>query len=454
VARIVAGPIELIGGTRAPHHQHLFLWPCLLSLLESRGGLLSWRRDPGPWHPMLARRPQLSGAQPGRMGRGQACATGPALRGSRCARSRRPSAVIPKSPWGCFFNLGGQKIRGGSALTRWVHPPPAYKWGPGHRDGHSIPSTHDMLGVTVFTVLLAYTSSCGVPIFQPNLSARVVGGENAVPHSWPWQISLQYLKNGVWRHTCGGTLITPSHVLTAAHCISNTLTYRVALGKNNLEVENEEGSVFMGVDTIFVHEKWNSFLVRKKLEVQDVYGGPLLTLGPTPNSQPGPLSVGLREQALLPFTTSALDSSNDIALIKLAEPVELSDTIQLACLPEEGSLLPQGYPCYVTGWGRLWTNGPIADELQQGLQPVVDHATCSQRDWWGNNVKDTMVCAGGDGVISACNGDSGGPLNCQAKNGSWEVRGIVSFGSGLSCNTLKKPTVFTRVSAYNNWINE
>lgn len=51
-------------------------------------------------------------------------------------------------------------------------------------------------------------------------------------------------------------------------------------------------------------------------------------------------------------------------------------------------------------------------------------------------------------------GDSGGPLNCQAENGSWEVRGIVSFGSGLSCNMRKKPTVFTRVSAYIDWINE
>ncbi|EFB21826.1 hypothetical protein PANDA_010363, partial [Ailuropoda melanoleuca] len=278
-------------------------------------------------------------------------------------------------------------------------------------------------------------SSCGVPIFQPNLSARVVGGDNARPHSWPWQISLQYLKNGTWRHTCGGTLIANNYVLTAAHCISNfvvhlliqpvftahaqcatrtnplpllsnTLTYRVALGKNNL-VEDEEGSVFANVDSIIVHKKWNSFLVR-----------------------------------------------NDIALIKLKEPVQLSDTIQVACLPEAGSLLPQDYPCYVTGWGRLWTNGPIADELQQGLQPVVDHATCTQRDWWGSMVRDTMVCAGGDGIISSCNGDSGGPLNCQAKSGFWEVRGIVSFGSSLGCNTVKKPTVFTRVSSYINWIKE
>lgn len=58
---------------------------------------------------------------------------------------------------------------------------------------------------------------------------------------------------------------------------------------------------------------------------------------------------------LLPIQTSALNFSNDIALIKLAEPVELSDTIQVACLPEEGSLLSKDYPCYVTGWGRLWS---------------------------------------------------------------------------------------------------
>ncbi|XP_004637831.2 chymotrypsin-C [Octodon degus] len=264
-----------------------------------------------------------------------------------------------------------------------------------------------MLGITVLTSLLAFASSCGVPTFQPDVLARVVGGEDAVPHSWPWQVSLQYLKDTEWRHTCGGSLISSQHVLTAAHCINKSFTYRVALGKSDLTVEDEPGSVIVGVDTIHVHEKWNTLLIR-----------------------------------------------NDIALIKLAEPVELSDTIQAGCLPEEGSVLPQDYPCYVTGWGRLWTNGPIADVLQQGLQPVVDYATCSQWDWWGFRVTKNMVCAGGDGVISACNGDSGGPLNCQAENGSWKVHGIVSFGSGLGCNTAKKPVVFTRVSAYLDWINE
>ncbi|KAL2296562.1 hypothetical protein Nmel_015881 [Mimus melanotis] len=65
-----------------------------------------------------------------------------------------------------------------------------------------------------------------------------------------------------------------------------------------------------------------------------------------------------------------------------------------------------------------------------------------------------MVCAGGDGIISSCNGDSGGPLNCQGADGSWQVHGIVSFGSSLGCNYYRKPSVFTRVSAYNSWIEQ
>jgi len=51
-------------------------------------------------------------------------------------------------------------------------------------------------------------------------------------------------------------------------------------------------------------------------------------------------------------------------------------------------------------------------------------------------------------------GDSGGPLNCKNSEGVWEVHGIASFVSGLGCNYVKKPTVFTRVSAFNDWIDQ
>ncbi|XP_041129978.1 chymotrypsin-C-like [Polyodon spathula] len=255
-----------------------------------------------------------------------------------------------------------------------------------------------------YVVFSVEAYSCGVPAISPAIS-RVVGGVDARPNSWPWQISLQYSKDGNWYHTCGGTLIATNWVLTAAHCISKSKTYRVELGKYNLK-EAEAGSIAIPAAEIIVHEKWNSLFIL-----------------------------------------------NDIALVKLKEHVALSDSIQPACLPIEGQLLPHNNPCYITGWGRLYTNGPLADNLQQALLPVVDHATCTLPDWWGGMVKEKMLCAGGDGEVSGCQGDSGGPLNCQRSDAAWVVHGIVSFGSGWSCNYPKKPTVFTRVSAYTDWIN-
>ncbi|XP_063032787.1 chymotrypsin-C-like [Melospiza melodia melodia] len=268
-----------------------------------------------------------------------------------------------------------------------------------------------MLGAVCLVVLLGYgcptAYGCGQPAVPPQLSSRVVGGEDAVAHSWPWQISLQYSRSGSWNHYCGGTLIAPQWVLTAAHCISSSLTYRVALGRQDVSEADEPGSVAVAVEKIIVHEDWDDYYIR-----------------------------------------------NDIALVKLAEEVQETDTVRVACLPAADKILPNDYPCYVTGWGSMRTNGPLATILQQALLPVVDYETCSQWDWWGSTVKKTMVCAGGDGTTSGCNGDSGGPLNCQRDDGIWEVEGIVSFGSARGCNTKRKPTVFTRVSAYIDWINE
>ncbi|NXF69210.1 CTRC protein, partial [Ciccaba nigrolineata] len=200
------------------------------------------------------------------------------------------------------------------------------------------------------------------------------------------QISLQYDSSGTWRHTCGGTLIDPSWWLWAWRRSSCTRSGTPSSSCRGWDASGAGGE----------------------------------------HRGQGPLSSQLGSPC-----------SNDIALIKLAQAVKESETIQPSCLPPAGLILENGYPCYITGWGRLRTNGPLADTLQQALLPVVSYEICSQRDWWGSNVRTTMVCAGGDGVTSGCNGDSGGPLNCQ-REGLWEVHGIVSFGSALGCNTAKK----------------
>ncbi|XP_053280975.1 chymotrypsin-like elastase family member 2A [Pleuronectes platessa] len=261
-----------------------------------------------------------------------------------------------------------------------------------------------MRSLLVLTLMVATAYGCGLPTFPPVLS-RVVAGDDVRPHSWPWQISLQSDSSGRYRHVCGGTLISSLWVLTAAHCISDRYSYRVELGKHSLQA-SEEGSVALSAAEIITHEDYNVLLSR-----------------------------------------------NDIALIKLSSPVTFSDTIMPACIPDAAVTLQHGSRCYVTGWGRLLTEGPLADILQQALLPVVGRDICTQPDWWSVLATDKMVCAGGDGITAGCNGDSGGPLNCQNPDGSWDVHGVVSFGSGLGCNVLQKPTVFTKVNSYISWIN-
>uniref|UniRef100_A0A673M6B5 pancreatic elastase n=1 Tax=Sinocyclocheilus rhinocerous TaxID=307959 RepID=A0A673M6B5_9TELE len=234
---------------------------------------------------------------------------------------------------------------------------------------------------------------------------RVVGGEVARPNSWPWQISLQYLSGGSYYHTCGGSLIRANWVMTAAHCVDTSRTWRVVLGDH--DIYSQEGrEQYMSVSNVYVHPNWNS---------------------------------------------NNVASGYDIALLRLSSSASLNTYVQLATLPPSGQVLPHNNPCYITGWGLTSTGGSLSAQLKQAYLPVVDYSTCTRSDWWGSTVKNTMVCAGG-ASDSGCNGDSGGPLNCQV-SGQYVVHGVTSFVSSLGCNTTKKPTVFTRVSAYTSWIN-
>ncbi|KAM9426928.1 proproteinase E-like [Salvelinus alpinus] len=114
------------------------------------------------------------------------------------------------------------------------------------------------------------------------------------------------------------------------------------------------------------------------------------------------------------WNDNCVSCGNDIALLKLVRSAVINDKVQLACLPENGAILTHNQPCYVTGWGRIYSGGAATNHLQQALLPVVEHSVCSHSDWWGSSAKTTMICAGGESK-SASHGDSGGPLNCQGR---------------------------------------
>uniref|UniRef100_A0A673C046 Peptidase S1 domain-containing protein n=1 Tax=Sphaeramia orbicularis TaxID=375764 RepID=A0A673C046_9TELE len=232
---------------------------------------------------------------------------------------------------------------------------------------------------------------CGTPAVKPNTN-RVVNGEDAVPHSWPWQISLQVKHGSRFHHTCGGTLIGPRWVLTAGHCIWPGDVYRVVLGEHDMS-QQEGTEQIRDVLRIVVHPLW---------DIDHVGDGPIM-----------------------------------------------NDSVGPACLPEAEEILAHRTPCYIRlGAFLVSAHGPMPDKLQQALLPVVEYSVCSRSDWWGINVKQTMICAGGDV------GDSGGPLNCMGQDGRWYVQGVTSFVSSRTCNEVKKPTVFTRTSAFTDWLSE
>ncbi|XP_029905589.1 proproteinase E-like [Myripristis murdjan] len=263
-----------------------------------------------------------------------------------------------------------------------------------------------MWRLTLLLLQAVCVFGCGTPTFKPNTN-RVVNGEDARPHSWPWQISLQVKHGSRFHHTCGGTLIGPRWVLTAGHCIWPGDVYRVVFGEHDMS-QQEGTEQIRDVLRIVVHPNW---------DIDHVGDG------------------------------------NDLALLKLDKSPIMNDNVGLACLPEAGEIPAHGAPCYISGWGNLYTHGPMPDKLQQALLPVVEYSVCSRSDWWGINVKRTMICAGGD-TVSGCNGDSGGPLNCMGQDGKWYVQGVTSFVSSRTCNEVKKPTVFTRTSAFIKWIDD
>ncbi|XP_072237855.1 elastase-1-like [Leuresthes tenuis] len=262
-----------------------------------------------------------------------------------------------------------------------------------------------MLRFLLLTSLTALVLAEPEPRYLEDSFQRVVGGEMAEPNSWPWQVSLQYLSGNNYYHTCGGSLIRSGWVMTAAHCVDRNRTWRVVLGEHDLN-NNYGTEQVIGVSRVYIHPNWNSYNVAH---------------------------------------------GYDVALLKLSSDAKLNSYVQLASLPPSGQILPHNNPCYVTGWGSTYTGSGLSQLLNEAYLPSVDHKTCSSSGWWGSTVKTTMVCAGG-GAESGCNGDSGGPLNCQV-NGKYYVHGIASFVSGLGCNSPKKPTVFTRVSAYIDWMN-
>ncbi|XP_051037224.1 serine protease 27 [Phodopus roborovskii] len=240
---------------------------------------------------------------------------------------------------------------------------------------------------------------------------RMVGGEDALAGEWPWQVSIQ--RNGT--HFCGGSLIAPTWVLTAAHCFSNTSNisiYQVLLGALQLQQP--------GPHALYVPVK--------RVESNPQYQG--------------------------------MASSADVALVELQVPVTFTNYILPVCLPDPSIVFESGMNCWVTGWGSPSEQDRLPNPriLQKLAVPIIDTPRCNllysrdaDSDFQLKTIKDDMLCAGfAEGKKDACKGDSGGPLVCLVDQ-SWVQAGVISWGEG--CARRNRPGVYIRVASHHKWIH-
>ncbi|XP_060497433.1 factor VII-activating protease isoform X2 [Panthera onca] len=238
---------------------------------------------------------------------------------------------------------------------------------------------------------------------------RIYGGFKSTAGKHPWQASLQtslpLTASMPQGHFCGGSLIHPCWVLTAAHCTDiKTKHLKVVLGDQDLK-KTEFHEQRFGVEKIFKYSHYN-------------------------------------ERDEIPH--------NDIALLKL-KPVDghcalESKYVKTVCLPD--GAFPSGTECHISGWGVTET-GEGSRQLLDAKVKLIASTLCNSHRLYDHMIDNSMICAGNlqKPGKDSCQGDSGGPLTCE-KNGTYYVYGIVSWG--LECG--KKPGVYTLVTKFLNWI--
>lgn len=280
----------------------------------------------------------------------------------------------------------------------------------------------------LLALLLAATILSPAQVALGAAGTDVIGGSPTTISQWPWQVAVDSPPsvggNGFDRQFCGGSLISSTAVLTAAHCVFDAGAFQqpaaFSLITGRTTLSSSEGTETPASDVIYF---------------VDV------------NGRPTPQSV--TQPAAGPQLYDPASSRWDVAIIELNTPAPApASPIAIADGSERG-LWDAGDTVYATGWGARSTIPAVpnyADTLEAVELKVVSDADCGDTSSYGGGFDPvTMVCAGvPGGGKDTCQGDSGGPLVAAAGDGTFRLVGDTSFGDG--CAAPEKWGVYGRVA--------
>jgi trypsin len=279
-----------------------------------------------------------------------------------------------------------------------------------------LPATARAAGVTVSPAPEPPVRDGGGPP-----GGRVIGGVSTPSASHPFQAALvfdgaRFPGSDLGRFFCGGSLLTPYIVVTAAHCVVDTDPDFLVSG---VEGPGGDGTVFLDPNDVDV-----------------IVGRTTLTGGE------GSETNGFATYSVTNY--QPLTERNDLAYVSLevasAQPrIDIVDR-------NNGTAWAAGAPTRVSGYGASSQGGPTNDTLRSATVPVIADSTCAAPGVYaGLFFAAEQICAGVlAGGTDACQGDSGGPLQTGAGPPSTRLVGIVSFGVG--CAQPNRPGVYTRVA--------
>ncbi|XP_063034839.1 cathepsin G-like [Melospiza melodia melodia] len=229
-------------------------------------------------------------------------------------------------------------------------------------------------------------------------AGTIIGGTKVKAHSRPYMAYLK-IQSGSEPSYCGGFLIRPDAVLSAAHCVDKkgrAVRVTVILGAHNVNYRERS---------------------QQKIRVR---------------------------QWVIHPQYSREGFKNDIVLLKLKPRARINKNVQFISIPRRNEHVREGALCTVSGWGWTSDTGNKTDVMREVKLKVQEEKICQQL--FRNYQRRSMICVGDENSKKATyKGDSGGPLVCKKK-----AYGIVSHAREHNIF----PEVFTRISHFEPWIHQ